>query len=166
MQHRTQLCLFEPSTNGFVFNVRIMLSGRCIWASQCWLLSPVSMQHIWPRWLHFANFSDYKTQWPPAGRWQSKSAVLLHIIQTRGRSFSSTSCNTCRSTVITEKRQNEKGGKKRRISYSTGQKKMQKLQLSQHKWYKHPPFYKRESIILHVEVVIASIQFLVTFGQP
>lgn len=29
----------------------------------------------------------------PAGTWQSKSAVLRHIIQTRGRSFSLASCN-------------------------------------------------------------------------
>lgn len=42
-----QLCLFGPGTNGFMFNVRIMLSGRCIWTSQCRLHSQVSMQHIW-----------------------------------------------------------------------------------------------------------------------
>ena len=56
-----QLCLFGPCTNGFVFNVRTVLSGRCIWRSLWWLLSRVSMQHDWPRWLHFANCSNYKT---------------------------------------------------------------------------------------------------------
>lgn len=47
---------------GLCLMSKIMLSGRYIWS-----LTQVSAQHIWPRWLQFANCIDYKTQCWPAG---------------------------------------------------------------------------------------------------
>lgn len=65
VQRHTQwtncICL-DFTLMGLCLMSKIMLSGRYIWS-----LTQVSAQHIWPRWLQFANCIDYKTQCWPAG---------------------------------------------------------------------------------------------------